>query len=66
MPTTSVHIIGITQKEPLELWLGRALAYRYREQEPIPDNLRRLIEELAESQAKIGCANREASAKIAE
>ena len=66
MPETSVRLTGIAQQEPLELWLGRALAQRYRDQDPIPENLRRLIEKLADSQAKMGCANREASAKIPE
>jgi len=66
MPRTSAHPIGIAPIEPFEVWLGRELAYRYGGRDPVPDFLRRLAEKLAESQAEMGCANREASAKTRE
>ena len=58
--------IGIMRKQPLELWLAREWTRRFAGQDPIPENLRRLAEKLAESQAEMGCANREVSAKTVE
>jgi len=66
MPVNPVPPLVCVRKEPFELWLGRELARRYRSEEPTPDHLRWLMEKLVESQLRMGCANREASAKIAE